>query len=103
MQAFFSTKQKNNVEVVFSPFFFPQMMLMRYFCVSVFSKIKTAVPKPSLTGGGDFIFAIKNVFISFMEKIADVFERKTHGASFELYTSFIRHQEHNKKLSDLLK
>jgi len=37
-----------------------------------------------------------------MEKIADVFERKTHGASFELYTSFIRHQEHNKKLSDLL-
>jgi len=33
-----------------------------------------------------------------MEKIADVFGRKTHGASFELYTSFIRHQEHNEKI-----
>ena len=61
-------------------------------------QIKNAHPKPAITGGGDYTFVIKIIFVSRTRMIVNSLKSIGLGASFEPYNMFIRQREHSKTI-----
>ena len=60
--------------------------------------VKSAFPKHGISWGGENVLFIKNVFYYSNDIKVNTLNRDALGASFELYSMFLRHLEHIKKI-----
>ena len=84
-------------------FFFVPGRLQNQKLRQLFSQhVKIVVPKRGIRRGENVLF-IEKVFYYSNDIKVNTLNRNALGASFELYSIFLRHLEHINKLSDLLK